>query len=257
MHLENMMPLFSWHYYSKKLRRYIDAPDHVGTLEKEGNLRLVTGKYGSVEEGNILIIYWLISEEDGVIKKARFQAFGQSALIGAAEAASELVIGKNYDQARRMSADIIDQYLRDKGDIPAFPEETFAHLNFVICTIDEVAEQCGDIPFADTYVATPIDPTTNLEQREYPGWKELTIPQKTTIIEEVIANEIRPFVELDAGGVEIVEVTKDDQVTIRYKGNCTTCYSAIGGTLSAITRIMQTRISPTITVVPDMSSLEF
>ena len=69
-------------------------------------------------------LYWLVDPDDGIIVDARFQAYGQSALIGAAEIACELSVGKNYDQARRIGAELIDKQVRDRPDEPAFPKET-------------------------------------------------------------------------------------------------------------------------------------
>ena len=55
-------------------------------------MRLVIGKEGRCSDGNAVCLYLLVDENDGVIADARFQASGQSALIGAAEAACELLI---------------------------------------------------------------------------------------------------------------------------------------------------------------------
>ena len=63
-------------------------------------MRLAHGQEGAIADGNLVHFYWLIDPDDGIIVDARFQVYGQSALIGAAETACELVVGKNYDQAR-------------------------------------------------------------------------------------------------------------------------------------------------------------
>ena len=138
----------------------IDNPRHAGWFTPEEaearTVRLAVGKEGSIADGNVVALYWLVDKDDGIIIDAKFQVYGQSVLIGAAEAACELLVGKNYDQAKRISADLLDKQVRDKSEKPAFPKETYPHLNLILEAIDQAAEQCTDIPFADTYVAPPV-----------------------------------------------------------------------------------------------------
>ncbi len=249
---------FPWSRYSKKLVAKIDRPRSVGVFQQEQSdergMRLATGREGSVEEGNGICLYWLVDPEDGIIVDAKFQMYGQSALIGAAEIACELVIGKNYDQAGRITAHVIDQQTRDKPDIPSFPKETAPHLNLVLEAIDKAAKQCMDIPLSTNYVAppTPAD-IGEVVEGGYPGWEELGKEQKIALIEEVIARDIRPYIELDAGGVEIKDLLNNGkELLIAYKGSCTSCFSATGTTLSYIQHVLRSKIHPHLTVIPDL-----
>jgi NifU-like protein len=248
---------FPWARYSKKLAQKIENPRHAGFFTKEEarqrGMRLVIGSIGEIIEGNKIALYLLIDESDGVIADAKFQVFGQSALIGAAESACELLIRKNYDQARKLTADLIDRQARDKSDQPAFPEETFAHLNLVIDAIEDAAQQCVDIPLAGAYTVTPIESMPE-EGSGYPGWALLNKDEKIQVIEEVIATEIRPYIELDAGGVQVLDLANGCEVIIAYQGACTSCHSATGTTLSAIQGILRSRVAAELTVVPDALS---
>lgn len=250
---------FPWARYSKKLIHKIENPRHGGFFAqgeaKERGMRLVVGKGGELEDGNCVHLYLFIDESDGVIADAKFQVFGQSALIGAAEAACELLIRKNYDQARRLTTDLIDKQVRDKSETQAFPEETFAHLNLVLEAIEEASEQCFDIPFAEAYVPTPLE-SYGEAGVGYPGWKALSREQKIAVIEEVIAKEIRPYIELDAGGVQIVDLINDRELIIAYQGACTSCYSATGATLNAIQEILKAKVDSELVVIPDPSFLQ-
>lgn len=250
-----MKKSFPWQRYSRKLHQRILEPKFAGVLEA-GEGRLAIGEEGALNEGNALCVYLRVDERDGTILESRFQAFGETALIGAADAAMEVLIGKNYDQARRLSADLIDAILSDHEGESAFPQETYAHLNLVLSAVEEAALQCSDIPLPESYVATPIAAGDGLsgEAVEYPGWKELSVAQKLTVLNEVLEKEVRPFVQLDAGDVKIVKL-EDNEITIGYEGSCTTCYSSIGSTLSGIQKILQNRVHPDLTVVPDMDSL--
>ena len=252
---------YPWARYSKKLSARIERPMHSGFYStesaKERGMRLAEGKAGGLEEGNLICLYLLVDESDGVIADAKFQVYGQSALIGAADAVCELLIRKNYDQARRSSSDFIDKHLRDRKEVSAFPEETYAHINLVLGAIDEAADQCMDIPLSDAYVAPPMtDSDINSgEARVYPGWDTLNPKQQISVIEEVIANDIRPYIELDAGGVEVLNFLNNRELIIAYKGSCTSCHSATGATLSAIQQILRMKVHPEIIVTPDISFL--
>jgi NifU-like protein len=242
--------------YSKKLIHKIEHPRSVGFFTEEEAkmkaMRLAIGKEGTLQEGNALAFYLLIDESDGVIADAKFQAFGAPALIGAAEVACELLLRRTYDQARRLTAELIDKQVRDKQEISAFPEWTLSHLNRVLFAIEEAAMQCMDIPIEDVFIPTPVTTDEFTEARVYPGWETLGTQHRIAVIESVIATEIRPYIELDAGGVHIIDLLNGNEVIIAYEGACTTCHSATGSTLSAIQHILKNKIHPDLFVTPEL-----
>lgn len=257
MGMAMMIAPFPWMRYSKKLKATIDQPEHGGSIEParaEGlGMRLVKGGDGEVSDGNVVQLYWLVDPANGEIIEARFQVYGQSALIGAAEEACRLVEHKNYDQAKRIGADLIDKELRDKVDVPAFPPETFPHLNMVVDAIVQAAESCLDIPLADHYVAPPA-PTEIGEVIEggYPGFDALPLKKKIAVIEEVLDREVRPYIALDGGGVEVMDLVNNREVVVSYKGNCTSCFSSTGATLSYIQQMLRAKVHPDLQVIPNL-----
>jgi NifU-like protein len=257
MSLSELISPFPWARYSKKLASKIDNPRNVGLFladdaEARG-VQLAIGSEGQISEGNCVRFYWLVDKEDGLILDAKFQMWGQSALIGAADTACELIIGKNYDQAKRVSADLLDRHLRDRAEEPAFPKETYPLLNLVLGALETASDQCVGIPFADTYVAPPM-PSSIGETIPggYPGWKELTLKKKIAVIEEILDRDVRPYIALDAGGIEVLNLIEEKQVIIAYQGSCTSCYSSIGTTLSFIQQILRAKVHPDLVVIPDM-----
>lgn len=250
---------YPWAHYSKKLAYKIENPQFSGFFSPEDiagrGLRLVIAKEGSVAEGNALIMSWVVDESDGIISDIRYQVFGASALIGALEAACQLLLRKNYDQAKRVSAELIDREVRDKSDVEAFPPEVYGHLNLVLTAIETAADQCTDIPFDEVYIDSPLHPDT-ASVGLYPGWESLPKPDKIRVVEEIIQKEIRPYIELDAGGIQIIDLSDQHELTIAYQGSCTSCYSATGSTLNAIQQILHARVHPSITVTPDLSFLK-
>ncbi len=254
MSIKKILRPFPWAHYSRKLAQAIERPQCVGFFTKEESLErgmfLAVGRQGREVEGYALSLFWLVDPEDGSIVDARFQCFGQTALLGAAEVASLLVIGKNYDQARRISADLIDKQVRDSSLVPAFPRESDAFLNIVLSTIDEAAERCLDISLPESYVAPPVA-LQSLEPGEpYPGWNEMTSLQQLALIEEVLDADVRPYIELDAGGVLLKEIHQGLELKIAYLGSCVGCFSSTGATLSYIQQILRAKVHPNITVIP-------
>lgn len=259
MSLHTLTQPFPWSRYSKKLSTKIERPRCFGVFTKvqseERRMRLAYGQDGSIEDGNLVCFYWLVDPEDGLVVDARFQAYGQSALIGAAEVVCELVIGKNYDQARRIGTELIDKQVRDRPDTPAFPKETYPHLNLVLGAMDHAADQCMDIPLSIHYVAPPV-PRDIGEVLEggYPGWETLRQEQKISLIEETIARDVRPYIELDAGGIQVIDLINANEVLIAYQGSCTSCFSATGTTLSYIQHVLRSKVHPSLIVIPDLST---
>ena len=128
-------------------------------------------------------------------------------------------------------------------------------ISLIVSTV-AVAATCEGIALSEEYVPTPLQQNFGEgESRPYPGWDELTEKQQVAVIEEVIASDIRPYIELDAGGIEIVSLTGGRKLVIAYKGACTTCYSSIGSTLQAIQQIISAKVHPEIEVIPDSSFL--
>ncbi|MBX9924376.1 MAG: NifU family protein [Rhabdochlamydiaceae bacterium] len=258
---KDISSLFSpWTRFSRKLIDKIERLRSIGGFSLEDakmrGMRLAVGEYIRKEAGIHIKLYWLVDELDGIIADAKFHAVGPPSLLGAAEIACEFFMRKNYDQVRRIGAELLDKQVRDKKEQEAFPKEEYASLNAILEAAEMASLQCMDIPLSDSYVPTPMQsPMGDGESRPYPNWEELTPKQQVTVIEEVIATDIRPYIELDAGGIEIVSLTGKDLV-IAYKGNCTTCYSSIGSTLQAIQQILSAKIHPEIRVIPDSTFLQ-
>lgn len=252
-----------WMFYTKKLQDRILHLTNVGYFTSEEAktkaMRLVIGREGSLQEGSFLAIYLLVNESDGVIMDARFQAFGSTAFIGAADALCEILLKKNYAQASRVSADLIDKKLRDHPSIEAFPEGMNRYLNLVLSAVFDATSLCQDITITDPYSHSPVEEGSHNTEgsNHYHQWPSYTLEEKLAIIREVILQEIEPYIALDEGGVEVTELKDDKEVIVVYQGSCTSCFSATGATLNAIQQILRDKVHPDIFVTPDASVLTF
>lgn len=249
------MKHFPWFEYSKKAANKIEHVKNAGFFSQEEasmrNCQVAVGRQGSIEDGNLAEISLLVDKEDGMILDAKFQVYGETPLIIALEAITELVIQKYYDQAKRIGADLIDKHLRDKNDKQALPESVSPHLNLVVDALDEAIASCFNIPLPPSYVS-PLPKDVEILEGGYPGFDTLSIEQQLKIIEEVIKEDIRPYIELDGGGVEVINLLNKREVIIAYEGNCTSCFSSTGATLSYIQQTLRARVHPELIVVPNL-----
>ncbi|MBI3212075.1 MAG: NifU family protein [Simkania negevensis] len=258
MHPSLMLP-HPWNKFSHLLVERILSPENVGFFlekkEETPHLRIISGKGGSMIEGNAATLFLVIDETDGIIADAKFQAFGESALIGACDMLCHLLLRKNRIQARRISADLIDKSLRDFPDTPAFPEEYSYHLGLGLKALQDALESCSDIIVTHCADSPPVPFESTEERGERLDWGVLNKEEKIEMIKTLIKEEIQPYIELDAGGLEVLDLKHDTEVLIAYQGACVSCPSSTGATLDAIQHILQTKIHSALVVKPDLSFL--
>lgn len=72
---------------------------------------------------------------------------------------------------------------------------------------------------------------------------------KLAQINELLDERIRPYLAGDGGWLEVLELTEDHTLRIRYEGACGSCPSSMTGTLMAIENMIKDEIDPEISVV--------
>jgi NifU-like protein len=262
MSIHTLIESYPWSQYSKELTRRIENPQCCGTYTPEDaqarGMHLAIGSSGSIESGNIIKVYCLVDASDAVIADARFQAFGDSVLIGIGDATCESIIGKNYDQAQRIGASNILSTLKDRSDTLPFPESMTPHLNLVLESIDDAMEQCKHITLPQTYAAppSPLENASIQETEGYLDWNTFDNAKQRVILEQVLNDDIRPFIAMDAGGVDLLDIRNNKEVIIAYNGSCTSCFSAVGATLGYIQETLRAKIHKELVVVPDMDNMD-
>lgn len=238
----NKMP---WNLYSTNFISRIIHPCHGGRLtEKEAHeqsLFLAIGKSGSITTGNSVIFYFFVNPNGGSIQEARFQVYGDSALIGACEVISELVLGKTYQKAYVLTIQDIDQKVRDTIESPSFPKNTYGHIMLALYALQDAMGECTHIPLP--VANSPFQETKGL----WPNWESLPHEEQLAAIEQVLTEEVRPMISQDSGGVELLSF-EGKEVQIAYTGACVNCMSSTGSTLSYILGVLRSRIHPEISI---------
>jgi len=252
------MKVFFWNYYSHFFTQHILSPRHSGVFDADDtsyqNVRILKEAAGEPEGSGRVLLSLVVDVTDGIIIDAKFQAYGESILIGVADMICEDLIQKNYGQAKYLSVDFKSCVV---GDIHEFFERVFRYVDILLEAIRCASSRCVDIPLTKHHASTYQLPDRKEVSKEggFPGWKDLTYEQKLDMIKQAVSEEIQPYVELDAGGVEILSLRNDREVIIAYHGACATCPAATGSTLEAVQNVLRTRLSPELCVIPDPSFL--
>lgn len=83
--------------YSEKVMEHFRNPRNMGEMENPDG----TGKVGNPVCGDVMELY--IKVKDNIIVDARFQTFGCGAAIATSSMVTEMVKGKNIDEALKIS----------------------------------------------------------------------------------------------------------------------------------------------------------
>lgn len=75
-------------------------------------------------------------------------------------------------------------------------------------------------------------------------------PELLMRINQILDEHIRPYLLKDGGGLDLLSL-QDFSLTVRYKGACGGCPSAVTGTLFAINNLLQNYVDDRIQVVLD------
>lgn len=212
-------------------------------------MRLCTG-YEQSDNNDRFKLYILVDKSDGVIADVRFQIFAKSCFYLVLEALCDLILLKSYPQALKVSAALIESKLKKDLKNP-LPKGFDQAINLSLFALDEALRQCTDIPVDEKELVTPLE--NGQASYEIPNWMNLELKTQLQILEDVIAKDIRPYIELDEGGIEIISLKEGIFLTIGYKGACTTCHASTGSTLTAIQQILRSKVFPAIVVIPDSS----
>lgn len=242
---------------NKKIHELLQNPQYAYPLivSTESSLRYVIGQEGDPSEGKCIRFYLLVHPEQGTIEKISYQVFGEPLLIAICETVCEVAITKNYVQASRVGADLIEKKLVDSH----FTLDNYIrrHFNEVLAALYMALEQCQDIAIEEAFLQSPLHNTSNVDSEHVHNWHAYSFVDKLEIIKKTIKEDIEPYVALDQGGVEVKDFLHDREVIIGYKGSCTSCYSATGATLNAINQILKQKVHPALVVIPDKTTLNF
>lgn len=127
--------------HSTGVSEHFRNPRHVGTLPAE-DPDVGTGRAEAETHGDITRVQLRVDSVSGVIREARFKAFGCSVAIASASLATEWVTGRTLASARAITADDITSALSLSAE-KAYCAELAR--NAIGAAIDDYEAKCGEL----------------------------------------------------------------------------------------------------------------
>jgi NifU-like protein len=243
--------------YTDEVKEHFLNPRNIGAIEDADGV----GEVGSLACGDALKLTLKVDENDRIVD-AKFQTFGCASAIASSSALTEMVKGLTLDEAAKISNDDIADFLgglpkekmhcsvmgRDalekaishyRGEAEKKVEgnivcECFGvtdieierilkeqHLD-TIASVTDFVKAGGGCGKCHDNIQEIINQVTGSERPVKKKPVKLTNIQKIKLIEETLDREIRPELEKDAGGIELVDVD-GNQVFVKLRGACATC----------------------------------
>ncbi len=92
-----------WDYTDKVMEHFHNPRNQGKITEKQEGEEIVTGEVGSIACGDALKLHLKIDEETQTIKDATFQTFGCASAIASSSALTELLKGRNVEDALKLT----------------------------------------------------------------------------------------------------------------------------------------------------------
>lgn len=239
---------------SQKLQEIAKAPKYRGAIFQieadEKGLALVDVKEASLK------VYLMIDPECDKILETRFFTYGGPIFTALADTFCKKIQMVTIDEACAITAESLEQELRDTPDVRAIADNApeIKQMNTLIKRILEAYPEKK---------ATAVLVREKMERIKYrtqtaegraeadAEWNAMTKVQKIEKIEAWLHQTVRGTLQGDGGDLEILDLTDDNRLKIRYQGACAGCGSAMGGTLFYIEDELKNNVYYNLIVEPE------
>ena len=243
--------------YTDKVKDHFLNPRNVGVIDNADGV----GEVGSLACGDALKLTFKL-DDNGKIDDVKFQTFGCASAIASSSALTEMLKGLSIEEASKITNDDIAKYLGDlpkekmhcsvmgrdalEKAIAFYRGEKEKKIDGeIVCECFGVTDKEVERAVQENSLKTIEDVTGyvkagggcgNCHDRiqeiidsiigtDHPVVKKpakLTNIQKIKLIEETLEREIKPALQKDGGGIELIDVD-GNTVMVRLCGTCASC----------------------------------
>ena len=265
--------------YSDKVKEHYKNPKNVGFIENADAI----GEAGALACGDKLKIYLKINDK-GIIEDAKFQTFGCGSAVASSSILTEMIIGKNIDEVRKITnkdiADALDGLPPEKMHCSVMGHEALedAFKNYfgdegnktqsedkkIICncfnvskediikaivekgakTLDEIKE----INYAGGGCARCVPNIKMLLDKYAKKDEKLNPVQFILKINKVLETNVAGELGKDSGGIELVNVEGKD-VYVKLTGTCSSCKNATMTLKNFVEAQLREHVDPEINII--------
>ena len=239
---------------SQKVQDIAKSPKYRGAIFQieadEKGLALVDVKEASLK------VYLMIDPDCDKILETRFFTYGGPIFTALADTFCKKIQMATIDDACKITAESIEEGLRDIPEVRAIPADAaeIAQMNKLIAKVlEEYPEKKATAIIVREKMERIKYRTQTAEGRAEADteWNALTKVQKIEKIEEWLHKSVRGTLQGDGGDLEILDLTEDNHLKIRFQGACAGCGSAMGGTLFYIEDELQNNVYYNLVVDPE------
>ena len=239
---------------SSKVQEIAKAPKYRGAIFQieadEKGLALVDVKESSLKG------YLMIDPDRDKILETRFFTYGGPIFTALADTFCKKIQMVTVDEACAITAESLELELRDTSDSPAIPPTApeIAQMNTLIKKIlAEYPEKKATAVLVREKMERIKYRTQTAEGRAEADaeWNALTKVQRIEKIEAWLHQSVRGMLQGDGGDLEVLDLTDDNHLKIRYQGACAGCGSAMGGTLFYIEDELKNNVYYNLIVEPE------
>jgi NifU-like protein len=268
--------------YTDKVKDHFLNPRNVGVIENADGV----GEVGSLACGDALKLMFNL-DSSGRIEDVKFQTFGCASAIASSSALTEMIKGLTLEEASKITNEDIAKYLGDlpkeKMHCSVMGRDALekAIANYrgepdkkvegeIVCECFGVTDREIERAVRENHLQTIEDVTSyvkagggcgNCHDRiqeiidsilgtERPAAKKparLSNIQKIKLIEETLEREIKPALQKDGGGIELVDVD-GNTVMVRLCGTCAACNASQVTLKSYVETKLQELVTPELVV---------
>lgn len=242
---------------SEKLQQVAKTPKFRGAIFQmeadDKGLALVESKVQSLK------IYVLVDPDSDKAIEARFFTYGGPIFTALAEAFCERAQGAVIDTFTLLTPELLEKALRDNPDALAMPADS-PELPAMRTIAAELVRNYPDKKNV-ALAARAAREASHYRQHTAEGrteadteWFALGEVEQLRLIEDCLDSNVRAALQMDGGGLDVLELSGGTRLKVRYQGACSSCGSSTGGTLVFIENQLREHVYYNLSVEPETPS---